>query len=119
MAGNPSDLTRALIVAESWSRGLPLRADDSAVAFKARWAFKTSRRGDLFTAPTVIERHESLDPARQPMGCAAEPSRARAQVGAILGWKIASANHESSPSDESGIRCRLLIFFAFPARVGI
>ena len=25
------------------------------------------RRGELFTAPTVIEQHESLDPARQPM----------------------------------------------------
>lgn len=42
-------------------------------------------RGDLLAAPTVMEQRESLDPARQPMGCAAEPSRARAQVGAILG----------------------------------
>ena len=48
------------------------------------------RRGDLFTAPTVIERRESLDPARQPMDA---PQNRRAP-----GRRSARSSGERSPA---------------------
>ena len=49
-------------------------------------------RGDLLAAPTVIQQHESIGAARQAMRRRAVTHKGD-QVGAILGRKIASANH--------------------------